>query len=152
MRHSGIDQLEITGAERDRLLALEEGHYGDLKAIDVQPKKLGKSISAFANAAGGDLYVGIGESILHGTKVRYLPVLLRGLCQRSARPFSYGSKRSPKEVSLSLLAYCYSPTSRKPRFQNGRGSNCIGIRPQAQQVREKRSPVCPNQLRDRSMS
>jgi ATP-dependent DNA helicase RecG len=71
MRHSGIDQLEITGAERDRLLALEEGHYGDLKAIDVQPKKLGKSISAFANAAGGDLYVGIGESILHGTKVRY---------------------------------------------------------------------------------
>jgi ATP-dependent DNA helicase RecG len=65
-----IDVIDISGAERDRLLTLEEGHFADLKAIHVAPKKLGKTISAFANSAGGDLYVGIGEDDILGTKVR----------------------------------------------------------------------------------
>lgn len=65
-----IENLEITGAERDRLLALEEGHFLDLKAIEVKPKKLANTISAFANTAGGDLYVGISEDELLGVKIR----------------------------------------------------------------------------------
>jgi ATP-dependent DNA helicase RecG len=69
-RH-GIDRIEITPSERERLLALEEGHFADLKSAEVQPKKLAKTVSAFANAAGGDLYIGIGESEIHGgAKVR----------------------------------------------------------------------------------
>ena len=68
-RHA-IDRIEITGSERERLLALEEGHFADLKSIEVQPKKLAKTVSAFANAAGGDLYIGIAESEIHGAKVR----------------------------------------------------------------------------------
>lgn len=67
---TGIDVIEITGAARDRLLGLEEGHFADLKAIKVSTKKLGVAMSAFANAAGGDLYVGIGETELLGAKVR----------------------------------------------------------------------------------
>src|SRR5215831_6186034 len=66
----GIDLIAITGAERDRLLALEEGHFAELKAIEVSTKKLGRTVSAFANAAGGDLYVGIGETELLGAKIR----------------------------------------------------------------------------------
>ena len=66
----GIEVISITGAERDRLLALEEGHFGDLKNIEVSTKKLGRSVSAFANATGGELYVGIGESEFMGTKIR----------------------------------------------------------------------------------
>lgn len=66
----GIELIEITGAERDRLLALEEGHFVELKAIEVPTKKLGRTVSAFANAAGGDLYVGIGETELLGVKLR----------------------------------------------------------------------------------
>src|SRR5712692_9509733 len=66
-----IDLVEITGPERDRLLVLEEGHFGDLKAAEISPAKLSKTISAFANASGGDLYVGIGESEFFGTKVRH---------------------------------------------------------------------------------
>src|SRR5262249_25583785 len=31
----GIEVIEVTGAERDRLLALEEGHFAELKAIQV---------------------------------------------------------------------------------------------------------------------
>jgi ATP-dependent DNA helicase RecG len=67
---AGIDVIEISGSERDRLLGLEEGHFADLKAIKVSTKKLGVAMSAFANAAGGDLYVGIGETELLGSKVR----------------------------------------------------------------------------------
>ncbi len=60
----------ITSDEADRLLAEEEGHFIDLKGLAVKPRKLTKSISAFANAAGGDLYVGVDEEDLRGTKRR----------------------------------------------------------------------------------
>jgi ATP-dependent DNA helicase RecG len=66
---AGIEVIEITGAERDRLMVLDEGHFSDLKAIAVSTKKLGRTVSAFANAAGGELYVGIGETELLGVKV-----------------------------------------------------------------------------------
>jgi ATP-dependent DNA helicase RecG len=66
----GIDVVEITGAQRDRLLTLEEGHFAELKAIEVSTKKLGWTVSAFANAGGGDLYIGIGETELLGVKIR----------------------------------------------------------------------------------
>ena len=69
MGHS-IDRIDIAGGERERLLAIEEGHFADLKAIEVPPKKLGKTICAFANTAGGEVYVGIGEYELLGTKIR----------------------------------------------------------------------------------
>ena len=62
MATTGIDVIEIAGAERDRLLILEEGHFAELKAIEVSTKKLGVTVSAFANAAGGDVFVGIGEA------------------------------------------------------------------------------------------
>lgn len=68
---SAIDIIEITGGTRDRLLTLEEGHFADLKAIEVSTKKLGVTITAFANAAGGDLYIGIGETELFGAKFRH---------------------------------------------------------------------------------
>ena len=32
---AGIEQIEISGAERERLLVLEEGHFAELKAIAV---------------------------------------------------------------------------------------------------------------------
>lgn len=66
----GLEKIEITGSERDRLLSLEEGHFSDLKAVEISPQKLARTVSAFANATGGDLYVGIGESDLLGSKIR----------------------------------------------------------------------------------
>jgi ATP-dependent DNA helicase RecG len=70
MATKGIDVIEITGAGRDRLVILEEAHFAELKAIEVSTKKLGVTVSAFGNAAGGDVYVGIGEAELLGVKVR----------------------------------------------------------------------------------
>jgi len=56
-----IDIVDIDAAEVTRILAFEEGHFGDLKAIEITPSKLTRTLSAFANAEGGDLYIGIDE-------------------------------------------------------------------------------------------
>lgn len=56
-----IDIQPINAEEAGRLLELEEGHFADLKAIEVGPGKLTCTLSAFANADGGELFVGIDE-------------------------------------------------------------------------------------------
>jgi ATP-dependent DNA helicase RecG len=66
----GIEVIGITGEQRDQLLVLEEGHFIDLKGIGISTKKLGRAVSAFANAAGGELYIGISETELLGSKIR----------------------------------------------------------------------------------
>ena len=56
-----IEVVAISDLQRDKILALQEGHFLDLKAKDIKPSKLSKAISAFANADGGELYVGITD-------------------------------------------------------------------------------------------
>lgn len=56
-----IDKRRVSSDQRDAILRIEEGHYVDLKSLDIAPKKLTKTIAAFANADGGELYVGIDE-------------------------------------------------------------------------------------------
>ncbi|WP_211256119.1 AlbA family DNA-binding domain-containing protein [Edaphobacter aggregans] len=56
-----INVFEISEAERNRVLAIEEGHFADLKAIQIAPGKLTKTIAALSNADGGEVYVGIDE-------------------------------------------------------------------------------------------
>lgn len=53
--------VDITTAERARLLAIEEDHFNDLKGKDIKPGKLTDTVSAFANASGGEIYLGIEE-------------------------------------------------------------------------------------------
>jgi ATP-dependent DNA helicase RecG len=57
-----ITIVEISPAQRDQILAVQEGQFSDLKAIDVRPAKLTEFISAFANSDGGELYIGIDEN------------------------------------------------------------------------------------------
>lgn len=56
-----IETRLISIEQRDRLLNLEENHFYDLKSKEIEPKKLTRTISAFANADGGDIYIGIDE-------------------------------------------------------------------------------------------
>jgi ATP-dependent DNA helicase RecG len=56
-----IESIDVSPRQRDLILGLQEGHFGDLKAIEISPAKLTESISALANADGGELYVGIDE-------------------------------------------------------------------------------------------
>jgi ATP-dependent DNA helicase RecG len=57
----GISVELITREQATKILALEEGHFCDVKATEIQPAKLTQTLSAFANADGGELYVGIAE-------------------------------------------------------------------------------------------
>jgi len=56
-----FETKSITEQQRDRILAISEGHFTDLKAKEIAPGKLIKTLSAFANADGGELYVGVSE-------------------------------------------------------------------------------------------
>jgi Predicted transcriptional regulator containing an HTH domain and an uncharacterized domain shared with the mammalian protein Schlafen len=62
---------DISTDQRDLVLALPEGHFHDLKSKDIAPAKLTRTISAFANSAGGELYLGIDEKAgPAGAKIR----------------------------------------------------------------------------------
>lgn len=60
-----MDVIEITPDQRDKILTLEEGHFADLKGKRIRPSKLTQTVSAFANASGGEIYLGIEE---HGLR------------------------------------------------------------------------------------
>lgn len=54
-----IEQITVDQAEKIRLL--DEGQFADVKAREKLPSALSEDISAFANADGGDLYIGITD-------------------------------------------------------------------------------------------
>jgi len=65
-----IDAVKISTESSYEILNLQESHFVDLKSIDIAPAKLSRSISAFANADGGELYIGIDEKTDGNSKVR----------------------------------------------------------------------------------
>lgn len=62
---------ERTLIEKDliSLFEIEENHFNDFKSKDIEGKKLSRTISAFANASGGDVYIGIREE--NDTKIKH---------------------------------------------------------------------------------
>lgn len=58
----GFEIIEVDELAREQVLAIEESHFADLKARAIQPAKLTKSLSAFANAEGGELFIGVEEN------------------------------------------------------------------------------------------
>lgn len=65
-----IETKSITENQKNIILDIEEDHFRDLKAIDIKPAKLTKTISAFANTVGGEIYIGIDETEVSGVKQR----------------------------------------------------------------------------------
>jgi ATP-dependent DNA helicase RecG len=70
-RDAMADKKQIDPAEVERLFSLEEGSYLDLKHSDIQPAKLSRSVSAFCNTSGGELFIGIGEKNAGLKKTRF---------------------------------------------------------------------------------
>ncbi len=55
-------QIELLTEEKlIQLFSIDEDHFNDFKAKDISGKKFSKIVSAFANASGGDIYIGIRE-------------------------------------------------------------------------------------------
>lgn len=61
--------IETTKEKIDDLYKIEENYFNDFKAKDILPGKLCKSVSAFANSSGGDIYLGIREE--NETKIKH---------------------------------------------------------------------------------
>lgn len=62
---------KITGDQRYKVLSIDEGHFHDLKSRRIKPSRLTRPISAFANASGGELYIGVEEEEIDGHKIRH---------------------------------------------------------------------------------
>jgi ATP-dependent DNA helicase RecG len=59
-----IRELGIVDIDADavaRILLLEEGHFQDLKAKEIAAAKVAVHATAFANSAGGEIYIGVDE-------------------------------------------------------------------------------------------
>jgi ATP-dependent DNA helicase RecG len=59
---SSLEVFELTPDEAALIMALDEAQTYELKGREVAPAKLMRTLSAFANADGGELYVGIAEN------------------------------------------------------------------------------------------
>src|ERR1700704_5525007 len=57
-----METRQIANEEADIILGYDENHFRDAKAKEIAPAKLSRSISAFANTAGGELFVGVAEN------------------------------------------------------------------------------------------
>jgi ATP-dependent DNA helicase RecG len=56
-----LDLTPLSTVQVATLSAIQEGHFHDRKSIQISPAKLTKAMSAFANADGGELLVGIED-------------------------------------------------------------------------------------------
>jgi ATP-dependent DNA helicase RecG len=63
-----VEMARLSDAEVQKLLACFEGHFLDLKSREIKPSKLSRSMSAFANAEGGELFIGIIEDKLQNVR------------------------------------------------------------------------------------
>lgn len=61
-----MDIRDISTEEAEVILGYDENHFRDVKRKEIAPGKLSQTISAFANTAGGELFVGIEEHISNG--------------------------------------------------------------------------------------
>jgi ATP-dependent DNA helicase RecG len=58
-----IPVTDVGDEEVQKLLGIEESHFVDLKSKEIAPAKVTRSVSAFANASGGELFIGVEERI-----------------------------------------------------------------------------------------
>jgi ATP-dependent DNA helicase RecG len=63
-----IDVINISDKEVTLILSMHEGHFVDLKSTAIAPAKLTRSMSAFANADGGEVFIGIDEDVKSGMR------------------------------------------------------------------------------------
>lgn len=53
---------KIDREQAEKIVNIEENYLNDVKAKEIKPAKLSETVSAFANAGGGDIYIGITET------------------------------------------------------------------------------------------
>jgi ATP-dependent DNA helicase RecG len=56
-----LSSVSITANQAKTILARDEGQFCDFKAREIAPAKLSRTISAFANADGGEVFIGLTD-------------------------------------------------------------------------------------------
>ena len=51
----------ISSTDVEKIVALSENWIMDMKGKDIKPAKLSRTVSAFANSNGGEIYLGIAH-------------------------------------------------------------------------------------------
>src|SRR5665213_4258361 len=59
---------EISPDEAKRVLAIEEGHFADVKSREIAPAKPTRTIAALCNSDGGEVFIGIAEDRISAKK------------------------------------------------------------------------------------
>lgn len=93
----GISTTRISDGEVSKLLQIPEGHFCELKAAEIKPASLSKTISAFSNAEGGELFVGVVENKSKGVRTWHgfkTPETANGHLQAFDELFPLGSDYS----------------------------------------------------------
>ena len=94
---AGISVTKISDGEVSKLLQMQEGHFCELKAAEIKPVSLSKTISAFSNAEGGELFVGVVENKSKGVRIWHgfkTPEAANGHLQAFEKLFPLGSDYS----------------------------------------------------------
>ncbi len=60
--------VTISDNDAEAVLSTEESHFADIKSKDISPAKLTRTVSAFANAEGGEIFLGIDEDLRLGLR------------------------------------------------------------------------------------
>lgn len=108
---SPITIIAISELETNKLLSLDEGHFADLKSVDIGPAKCTNTLAALSNAEGGEIFIGIDEDQQTGSR-RWRgfanPEAANGHVQifeqlfPLGRDFSYDFLKSPVDAGLVL--------------------------------------------------
>ena len=61
---------DVSDAELLLLMEKDEGHFFDIKGRAIQPAKLQETFVAFANADGGDIYIGVEDKKFQGDRLQ----------------------------------------------------------------------------------
>jgi len=64
-----FEKKNLKESDVKKLFEIQEDHFNDYKSKDISGKAIGKIISAFCNASGGDIYIGIREE--NDTKIKH---------------------------------------------------------------------------------
>lgn len=64
-----MERIKISAAEEEKLTKINEDHFNDLKSARIQPAKLQETFVAFANADGGDIYIGVEDRKFSGERI-----------------------------------------------------------------------------------
>ena len=52
----------VSEEQATTVIGIEEGQFAEVKSVEITPAQLSKTVSAFTNSDGGDLFVGVSET------------------------------------------------------------------------------------------